>query len=181
MLTNEQQKLVETNHNLIYKFAHKENLVIDDYYDILAIGLCRAAMGFDESKGKFSTLAFHCMKNELCMYWRHGQRQSAIPENMILSYGVTIGSSDNDSNGAVETTFLDYFADEHSTYDIVVGNMMSEFLLSILNDKEQSIVKLLCDGFSQADIADKLNCSRQNINHYIKTIAKKWKSYSTTN
>lgn len=181
MLTNEQQKLVETNHNLIYKFAHQRNLVIDEYYDILAIGLCRAAIGYDKSKGEFSTLAFCCMYNELCMHWRHEQRQSAIPDNMIVSYGATVCNSENDSDGSGETTFLDYFADKHCTDDIVINNMMSNILLNVLNDKERSIVEFLVDGFSQSDIATKLNCSRQNINHYIKQIGKKWTMHLSTN
>lgn len=179
MLTNEQQKLVEVNHNLIYKFANKENLAIDEYYDILAIGLCRAAIGFEESKGKFSTFAFHCMKNELCMYWRHGQRQSAIPDNMVLSYGATISNSDNDSEGSYGNTFLDYFADKNFTDEIVISEIMSNVLLDVLNEKEKRIVELLVDGFNQTDIANKLNCSRQNVNHYIKQINKKWSAYST--
>ena len=57
-LTSKQKELVEVNHNLIYKFASIKNVSIEEYYDILAIGLCKAAMAFDENKGKFSTVSF---------------------------------------------------------------------------------------------------------------------------
>ena len=51
MLTKEQKELVENNHKLIYYYIHKNGLSLDEYYDILAIGLCKAALNFDESKG----------------------------------------------------------------------------------------------------------------------------------
>ena len=41
-LTNDQRKLVEQNHNLIYAFLHTKNLNIEEWYDICAISLCKA-------------------------------------------------------------------------------------------------------------------------------------------
>ena len=65
MLTKEQKELVENNHKLIYYYIHKNGLSVDEYYDILAIGLCKAALNFDESKGiKFVTYAMFVMRNE---------------------------------------------------------------------------------------------------------------------
>ena len=45
-LTPEQQKLVTDNHNLIYSLANAKNIDLDEYYDVLAIGLCKAAITF---------------------------------------------------------------------------------------------------------------------------------------
>ena len=176
-LTKEQQQLVELNHNLIYNFAKKRNLIIDDYYDILAIGLCKAAKIFNKNKGEFSTIAFRCMENELCMYWRHEQRQSSIPEDMILSYDAPINDEDSDSR----SSFLDNVADRNYTHDIVIENIMGNMLLDVLNDKEKSIVELLDNGLSQVDIAIKFGCTRQNISYCIKQIGKKWQRYLLTN
>lgn len=49
-MNDEQRKLVENNHNLIYAILHKYNLPIDEYYDVAAIGLCKAAITFDAEK-----------------------------------------------------------------------------------------------------------------------------------
>ena len=55
-LNDEQRKLVADNHNLIYQYLIDNNLPQDEYYDIAAIGVCKAAMGYDASKGiNFST------------------------------------------------------------------------------------------------------------------------------
>ena len=63
-LTLDQQRIVSENHNLIYSLANKKSINLDEYYDALAIGLCKAAIAFDNTKGKFSTLAYTVMLNE---------------------------------------------------------------------------------------------------------------------
>ena len=53
-LTEEQRKLVEDNHWLIYWYAKYNNLNVEEFYHHLAMGLCRAAKGYNDKKGKFS-------------------------------------------------------------------------------------------------------------------------------
>ena len=63
-MTEKEQKLAEENHNLIYDFAKKRNLVVEDYYGLLAIGLCNAATAYSsENENTFSTYAYSCMQN----------------------------------------------------------------------------------------------------------------------
>ena len=54
-LNDEQRKLVADNHNLIYQYLIDNNLPQDEYYDIAAIGLCKAALKYDTAKGACST------------------------------------------------------------------------------------------------------------------------------
>jgi RNA polymerase sigma factor (sigma-70 family) len=61
MLNEQQKQLVEENHNLIYGFAHRHNINLNEYYDVLAISLCKAGESFDDKKGKFSTYAYTIM------------------------------------------------------------------------------------------------------------------------
>ena len=74
-LTDEERELVTNNHNLIYAYLRKFNLSDDDYYDLCAIGLCRAAHFYKPENGKFSVYAFVCMSNIINMEWRKVQRQ----------------------------------------------------------------------------------------------------------
>ena len=82
-ITEEQKKLAEENHNLIYRFLSKYNLSIDDYYDIAAIGLCKAAMTFDKSKSKFSTYAFKCMYMIMLHEKRKEKMVRVIPKDKL--------------------------------------------------------------------------------------------------
>lgn len=64
-LNDEQRKLVADNHNLIYQYLIDNNLPQDEYYDIAAIGLCKAALKYDTSKGAFSTYVYKAIKNNI--------------------------------------------------------------------------------------------------------------------
>ena len=54
-MTDYQKQLVTDNHNLIYRFLQKEKLNMEDWYDLAAIGMCKAAKTFNEGTSKFST------------------------------------------------------------------------------------------------------------------------------
>lgn len=64
MLNEEQRRLVDENEKLIYGCAHQYGIKLDEYYDVLAIGLCKAGMTYDENKGEFSTYAYTVMWRE---------------------------------------------------------------------------------------------------------------------
>lgn len=171
-LAKQQQELVEKNHNLIYKFAHQNNLSIDDYYDVMAIGLCYAAKAYDESKGAFSTFAYTCMKNELSNYWRSIHARGAIPIEKIVSYDASASEDSSDNEG-----FLNCFADNSCTCDIATSNVMYESFCNLLTDKEKIIVELLMNSLTHTQIAERMGCSKQNIGHYVYHIRKKMKEY----
>jgi RNA polymerase sigma factor (sigma-70 family) len=168
-LTKKQQELVELNHNLIYKFANKNNLSVDEYYDVLAIGICNAASIFDDSKGAFSTLAFRCMENELNLYRRANNRMRIVPDKMIVSYDAHINTEDSDT----KSSFIDIIPDNNSTHETAIDNVMLSKLVDVLTEKERTIVLLLMKGFTQSEIAKKFNCSSQNISIQVKVIRKK--------
>lgn len=162
-LTDNQRELAEKNHNLIYKFAYKRNILIDEYYGVLAEGLCKAAKIYDSSKANFATLAFRCMENELCMYWRSLQKKSLIPNEIMCSI-------DSD-----EKSFKEPF--DSRTFDKLEYDIMMEEFKDILNDNEIMIIKMIADGETHNEIAEKMGCKRQNIGYYMKQIKKKLQDF----
>ncbi|MGI6201618.1 MAG: hypothetical protein ACOYJA_12695 [Christensenellales bacterium] len=64
-LTDQQRQLVADNHNPIYAYLHSKRLPVDDFYDLAAVGLCKAALAYDPARGKFSTLAWQTMSREI--------------------------------------------------------------------------------------------------------------------
>ena len=171
-LTKQQQELVEQNHNLIYKFAHQNNLSIDDYYDILAIGLCRASKMYNEDKGAFSTIAYVCMKTEVMGHWRKISAKGVIPVEKIVSYNV---SPSEESNG--NETYLCCIADNNCTCDIAISNVVYERFYDLLTYKEKTIVELLMNSVSQSKIAEEIGCTKQNVAYYVSQLRKKIKNY----
>ena len=126
-MTEMEQKLAEDNHNLIYDFAKKKNLVVEDYYGLLAIGLCNAATSYSsDDNNTFSTYAYSCMQNVINNYWKSISRKKIIPKENILSYNAITDSEGNES-------FAEIFADSKSVIDDTIENMYCKYFLSYLN------------------------------------------------
>ena len=87
-LNDEQRKLVADNHKLIYFYAHKHNVDVDEYYDLLALALCQAAYNYDKTKGAFSTIAIRTMELKMLNEYRiyDGSYKKNIPKNKIDYY-----------------------------------------------------------------------------------------------
>lgn len=173
MLTEEQKKLVSDNHNLIYKYAHKHNLSVEDYYDLLAIGLCKAAQIYNPDKGELSTIAFVYMRYELFAYWNKLKKE--IPVNMLFSYDVCISDVSGDFEG--DKDFINSICDDTPQIDMLISQYTVDTFILSLTDKEQFILKALLKGLYQEKIAETLNCTQQNVSYYINKIKKKWLSF----
>lgn len=65
---------------MIYTFLHQYHLSIEDYYDLAAIGLCKAGSKFDGSKSKFSTYAYKCMFTTVFTEIRDRKAEKRIPD-----------------------------------------------------------------------------------------------------
>lgn len=172
-LTSVQQKLVEDNHNLIYGVAHKNKINLDEYYDVLAIGLCKAAMQYDESKGQFSTFAYQTMLSEYLGVLRHNKIKSAVPENMIVSMNVKI---DNESETPI--SLVDTIPSCDDTETSITLKDYLEFLYSKLDrQQDKDIFMLLAGGMSQTEIAESFGVSRQRVGQMLNRIRKKLEKF----
>ena len=176
-LNIQQQKLVEQNHNLIYSFAHLRKVNLEEYYDVLAIGLCKAALVYDESKGMFSTLVYMCMDNEIKLIKRKEYAQKTIPKHMIDSLDYIYYSDDNNTENTLKEIIIkDMFpAPDESVVNAI---MFNNFYYQNLDDRERTIVDLVFEGKNQTDISKKLSVSQPQISRLIKEIKTKWIKYN---
>lgn len=170
-LTKQQQELVEYNHNLIYKFALKNKVAVDDYYDILAIGLCKAAIIFDESKGSFSTIAYRCMRNELYKHYKELSKKRAIPENVKVSYDQCVRDTEGDAD--LSCNYLEALSDSCSISDMVLSKITISQFIDMLSDTEKSIISLMVNGETQLEISRKMQCSKSLTNKRVQNIRNK--------
>lgn len=166
-LTAEQQRLVKENHKLIYVYAWENKLNLDEFYDVLAIALCKAAESFDETKGfKFMTFAFRCMDNSVTHYMRSKNRTFECQEK-ILSYNYKRESYD----GSEFTCYDDIVEDRKAvSQDDIVTNCVMESFIDTLDERRKFIVNRLLEGCTQAQIASMLGLSRQRVGALISKI-----------
>ena len=165
-LTEEQKKLVEENHSLIYWFAKKYHIPIEDYYDVLAQGLCMAAYHYDPSKCSFSTYAYLCMNTEMHVEYRKTLRKSEIPQGNIFHYENAWQLSDLiPTNEKTENKVIDRISYE---------NLIS-LLNDILNDKDKEVLSYILNGLTMREIAKIEGTSHQAIHNRMKKIRDKVK------
>lgn len=168
VLTKEQSDIASANHNLIYKYANDNGLNMEEYYGILAIGLCNAARIFDGSKGRFSAIAYRCMRNEVYMYWRKLNKKVNIPSDIIYSYDTLMFDNEKDE----EKSFLDKLQTTYDKNDII-NNVIFNMFVASLTEREKFIVDMLSNGLAHKEIADEIGCTRQNVSYHVKQIKKK--------
>lgn len=165
-MTEEQKKLVEDNHNLIYSFIIDNHMEIDDYYDIAAIGLCNAAMNYNpEKNAQFHTYAYKCMKYEVCkaIKFENTVKRKATKE--------AVHYQNKDEEGE-DVDRLDLMSCITGFEDDAICNVMFNEYIDKLDKKKRHILLLLNQGYTQMEIAKVFGISHQWVSQ-IKSDAKK--------
>lgn len=168
-LSKDQQDLVSDNHNLIYSYANKMNLDINEYYDLLAIGLCKAAKTYDPSRGyAFSTYAYFAMRTECYQYWRHLKTVSQIPEELIFSYNNPF-SDESEKQDRIER-----INDIFGTYQLNSTEIELKEFIDSLKSIERRIIFEKMYGYTQREIAMHVGRYQVTIGRILKQLKEKW-------
>ena len=156
-MNHEQSTLVESNMNLVYYIISKyypTYLYDEDIVQSGMLGLCKAAERFDDTKGKFSTFAGRCIRNEINQeFIRRKPEQKTISletkssEDTTLE-GLLVGSSD-----------VDY---------------MDESFYHYLNKDEQKVLTMSDLGYSTSEMAHVMNINVSKVQKILRTIRYKW-------
>ena len=170
-ITNEAIKLVEENHNLIYSFLYKYHLDLEEWYDLAAIGLCKAANTYNNSKSGFSTYAYKCMYTAVMMEKRKENAMRTIPQNQIFYYEnqVSEESKDNDTS-----TFLNYIPSKQDIENEIISALSLENVKNELVGNKRKVFLLLRDGYTQCEISKIIGISKQRVSKIKQEIAEKY-------
>ena len=180
-LSNEQREFVEQNHGLIYSYAHRKKLNLEEYYGILALALCQAAVLWDKRKSSFSTYVYMKMSSYVNAHIR-----GAINTKHKLDDSIQTVWLDEDFSSSGSGTTGDASVGEFTISpmiplaDVCEGKIMANEMLSILSEKERKIVIGKQEGLSNAQIGIELGCSAENVRHHLKKVKRKWKRFLVT-
>ena len=169
-LSLERQNLVRDNHNLIYGFAKSRGLNPEEYYDILAIGLCKAGVLFDPERGcNFSTLAYKLMQNECFMYWRNTYvGLNKIPQNLVFSYDSPVFEKKDDRK------YADLINDLFGSYQIDTTTAELKEFIESLSEQERLILYYSVNGYTQLEMARRVGISQSYISRILSKIKNNW-------
>lgn len=169
-LTDEQRELVEKNHSLIYSYAFKNKVSLDEFYGVLAAGLCKAAQAYDKTRGSFSTFAYRCMQNEYFGEWNRMKNKSHIPKDAIYYYEESLEKHGEYYEVEKSDNFIDYDCYNDVEYKMILDSMYAK-----LTPMERDIVALHMDGLNYSNIANVLGCSKQCISYHANKARRKVK------
>ena len=148
-------KLIIDNHNMIYHFAIKYRLDIDEWYGVIATGLIKAARKFDATLGyTFSSFAYKIMRNEVL-------REKIKQDRDCLTHALTLDGYEDD------TPLVEIIAgEEEPKYDIKLPKELTE--------EEKEILVYKACGFSNKEIASFMGIRKERVSRKMGTIRCKW-------
>ena len=172
-LTAEQSERVCENTKLVYYLVNKQYLnhpQKEDLEQIGMLGLCKAAVTFDESKGiKFSSYASRCILNEINMFFRIENRQANVLhwEDIVNRNTngdeLTLAEITEDANSSISMSNI--IEDEYRRKEL---EKMITIILNKLPLKESCTILFTIAGLMQREIGDFLGVSRSMISRISK-------------
>ena len=170
-LTEEQRKLVEDNIGLVKKFVEKKKLKYDEWYDLMCVAICEAAITFNPEKGKFSTHAFWKMQQKLTNEAVNMNRNKRGNGDKPKRLDQTIRVENEDY------TLAELIASEDNVEESAVLRKNMADMMKRLTKTEQIIAAELANGTTQKEIGAKMGLSQQCINAYIKVMRRRLEGF----
>lgn len=155
-MTERQKRLVEENHNLIYFCLKKHDLPENEFYDIAAIGLIKAAKAYNEQKIKFSTFAVNCIGNEIKKEYKKRTLKRIVPNDKLVRADQKIGQSLNDYYTIIQN------GNENLEEKVCTEDLIKKITRK-LDDRRKQVLVMLIDGYNMSDIASAMGVKPQRI------------------
>ena len=155
-MTEEQRERVAENHNLIYGFLNKYQLSIEEYYDLAAIGLCKAAEKFNPELSEFSTFAYYWMRSMVFDELRKEYKVSQVPKEQLVCYQ----AEKEGRNGEVPVFEI---PSKESVEEQVMVKVATQKFMDSLEERERKILNLLKQGFTQQEIGAAVGMSQVDV------------------
>lgn len=143
-MTDAQEKLIVDNYQLVHGFVHKYGQSFGHEYDesvqIASLGLCYAALKYDETKSKFSTYAYKCMMGEFLKLDR--LKKAKRRDFSTISIQTPIQNVKGEESGCLED-IISY--DELGFQEIELKDQI-QYAMSRFSGKQLEIVKYFIEN-----------------------------------
>lgn len=172
-LTDEQRKLIEDNHNIIYSYMHTNHIDMD-YYGAFAEKLCNAIHYYDPTKSQLITFVYNVFDN----YWRNILKYKYsqcryIPASKRIFMDSTIDYTNGDT-----TSVEELIGEEDMEYTRVedadlINKIRQKLKIRYPQDTiTDSVIEYILKGYNCREVGDIYGVSRQAINARVQKIKK---------
>lgn len=145
------------NHNLIYGFANKRKLDLEEWYGRLAIQLCETVKKWDKSRGSLSTIYYLNCEG---LIYQEQRRSQALKRQ----------------DGGMLSLDYEYYSGENAPYDmedVVVSNQLGSsledevetklILDKLMEGEHGEIIRLRYEGYTQSEISEIVGMHQSNV------------------
>jgi len=143
-------------------------LSYEDWYDLAAIGLCKAAMTFKEDIANFSTYAYRCMFNSVIYEKRKEKQAGTIPAHQIFYYE---SEFEADNNGEC-ISFINTITSKDDVEGSAVARVIFEDFIKNMKPRDRIIFRMFQLGYKQREIGQAVGCSQAQVSRVKKKLEK---------
>lgn len=162
-LTNDQRKLAEENHDLVYAFLQYNHLPESTYYDIVIFGYLCAVQEYSENpklhRYSFTTIAWKKMQRELTDYYKYLSREKRSVQIVSLQES----SSDNNSAPLYE----EIIGQQDELMEKLEMDLLLHALAAKLPHRQMRIIRMKLAGAKMHEIAKTEHITFQDINRLL--------------
>lgn len=169
----ERNQLIENNVKLVYycfNRLHKDSFV-EKYKDDLIqegmLGLMKAANTFDSEKGRFSTYAAMCIRNEMFMFMRRMRKSYDKEISLYTPVGI-------DPDGG-EIYLIDTIASKSENAEDELDFKTAVQFINEQSERNQAIMKMRLDGFTMTEIGKVLGISQSYVSRLLQGLLQKYR------
>lgn len=150
---------------------YKYHLDVEEWYDLAAIGLCKAANTYNNNKSGFSTYAYKCMYTTIIMEKRKENAMRIIPQNQIVYYENQVNESSKEND---TSTFLNYIPSKQNIENETISTLSLENIENELAGNKRKVFLLLREGYAQCEISEIIGISKQRVSKIKQEIVEKY-------
>lgn len=144
---------------------------VEEWYDLAAIGLCKAANTYNNNKSGFSTYAYKCMYTTIIMEKRKENAMRIIPQNQIVYYENQVNESSKEND---TSTFLNYIPSKQNIENETISTLSLENIENELAGNKRKVFLLLKEGYAQCEISEIIGISKQRVSKIKQEIVEKY-------
>lgn len=164
-LTPVQRAFAEANHNVIYSFLYRYHLSMTDWYDVAALGFCKAVARYEPSQETaFTTYAYTVMINDIRQVMR---KERNAPKALSMQDLLCADFSIEDTLG-YEQVFTP------------LAKILQAYIKTLSRVKKE-VLSLFIEGYTQEEIAGALSCSQAHVSRMFKVIKQDFYAYYEEN
>lgn len=168
----ERNKLIEDNIKLVYycfNRLNKDRFVLtygDDLIQDGMVGLMKAADKYDNEKGRFSTFAMQCIRNEMFMSMRKMRKSFDKEISLYTPVGV-------DAEGA-EVYLIDTIPCKNESDEGEIGCKNVIRFVKEQSDRSKTIMRMRYEGHTMTEIGKALGITQSYVSRLLRDLHRKY-------